>query len=118
MKPPAQSGGLELGRTRQQAPHAPAHGLSSKAEIKVRDYIEAHLSRDITLSELAQVATLSKFHFVRSFKKSTGVSPYKYLLLKRIERARELLSLGTSPLEVASTVGFTSEISLGRAFRE
>jgi AraC family transcriptional regulator len=109
---------LELGRTRQQEPHAPLHGLSSKAEIKVRDYIEAHLSKDITLSELAQVASLSRFHFVRSFKKSTGVSPYQYVLMKRIERAKELIRLSMLPLqEVASTVGFPSEISLRRAFR-
>jgi AraC family transcriptional regulator len=109
---------MELGRSRQMQPHAPPHGLSSKAEIGVRDYIEAHLSSDITLSELAQVANLSRFHFVRSFKKSTGRSPYQYVLMKRIERARELIGLGTLPLEeVAATVGFPSEASLGRAFR-
>ena len=108
---------LELCRTRKQQPHAQRQGLSSKAEIQVRDYIEEHLYKDITLSELAQVARLSRFHFVRSFKKSTGASPYQYVLLKRIERAKELLRLGTMPLEeVAITVGFPSEVSLGRAF--
>ena len=109
---------MELGRTRQGEPHVPTHGLSPKAETGVRDYIEAHLSKDVTLSELAQVANLSRFHFVRSFKKSTGLSPYQYVLMKRIERAKELIRLGTLPLEdVASTVGFPSEVSLGRAFR-
>ena len=47
-------------------------GLTPRQLNRVRDYITANLDKDITLSELAELASLSKFHFIRAFKKATG----------------------------------------------
>ncbi|HXG78864.1 MAG TPA: AraC family transcriptional regulator [Methyloceanibacter sp.] len=94
------------------------HGLAPAVESKVREYIDANLSRDISLTELAEIAGLSRFHFARSFKRSTGLPPHQYLLRKRIERAKELLSLRKRPIsEIAGAVGFNSPVSLARMFR-
>jgi AraC-like DNA-binding protein len=83
----------------------------------VCEYIEANLSRDITLTELAELAGLSRFHFARSFRRSMGLPPHRYLLQQRIERAKELLAPGTLPVgEIAAGVGFSGATSLARTF--
>ena len=94
------------------------HGLSCGTENLIREYIEANLSRDITLSELADLAGFSRFHFARAFKRSTGLPPHQYLLRQRIERAKELLALGGLPVtEIAASVGFAGPAPLALTFR-
>jgi AraC family transcriptional regulator len=76
------------------------------------------LSADIGLAELADVIGLSRFHFVRSFKKTTGIAPYQYLLRRRIERAQLLLREGSLSIgDIALSVGFKSAARFNRAFR-
>jgi AraC family transcriptional regulator len=53
--------------------------------------IEAHLTAPLTLAELAQECNLSRSYFMRAFKRSTGTSPYRWLLDRRIDRAKQLL---------------------------
>jgi AraC family transcriptional regulator len=55
------------------------------------EYIEEYLDGCPTLEEMAAVARLSVFHFARQFKAATGLPPYQYVILRRVERARELL---------------------------
>ena len=94
------------------------HGLPRATEDMIREYIEANLSRDVSLAELAELAGLSRFHFARSFKRSTGLPPHQYLLRQRIERAKELLALGRLPVsEIAASVGFAGPAPLARTFR-
>lgn len=84
----------------------------------IREYIQANLSRDISLAELAELAGLSRFHFTRSFKRSIGLPPHQYLLRQRIERAKELLALGRLPVsEIAASVGLPGPGQLARTFR-
>jgi AraC family transcriptional regulator len=112
---------LELGRhlerlAARDAP--PVGGLSRLHQRRVVDFVEANLSADIGLTELAGITGLSRFHFVRSFKKSTGVAPYHYLLRRRVERAQALLREGgLSMAEISRTVGFKSAARFNRAFR-
>lgn len=86
---------------------------------RVTDYIEAHLAEDVSLDDLAAVANLSTHHFGEAFKASTGTSPYRYLIERRIHRAKELL-LGAdrSIAEVALTVGFASHSHFTDNFRK
>ena len=103
-------------RVSQQASR-PRHGLSRKTENEIREYIEANLFRDITLTELAEFAGFSRFHFARSFKRSVGLPPHQYLLQRRIERAKDLIALGTLPVsEIAAAVGFPGPAPLARTF--
>jgi AraC family transcriptional regulator len=83
----------------------------------VCDYIEENLHRDISVSDLASVAGLSKFHFCRSFKESLGEPPHRYHISRRLERATLLLQDRTlSVPEVAAAVGYGSSSQFSAAF--
>lgn len=83
------------------------------------DYMVAFGSGPVTLAELARAACLSKYHFLRSFKAFTGVTPARYLNGLRIERAQQMLRRHSDvPLsEVARLVGFSEPAALSRAFQ-
>jgi AraC family transcriptional regulator len=93
-------------------------GLGALRLRRVVDYIEAHLADDIGLRDLAAQAGLSTHHFGEAFKASTGTSPHRYLVGRRIRRAKELL-LGAeqSIAEIAISVGFASHSHFTDNFR-
>jgi AraC-like DNA-binding protein len=70
------------------------HGqaLSSPRLRRVLEYVDAHLDEGISLSMLAHESGTSPFHFSRLFKRRTGLAPHQFIIHKRIERARSLLS--------------------------
>lgn len=84
---------------------------------RVRDYLEAHATRAVTLSELSTVAGIGEFHLVRSFRRVFGLPPYAYHLQVRINRARRLLRRGHPVAEVALETGFADQAHLTRHFR-
>jgi AraC family transcriptional regulator len=97
---------------------APSGGLPRAALRRVTDYVEENLSGDLTLAELSGVAHMSPFHFSRVFKLSTGLSPHRYVVRRRIERAKRLLADSELPLhEVARAAGFADQSHLARHFR-
>jgi AraC family transcriptional regulator len=112
---------LEVERLTQSGKLPPASGpgvLSAAAVEKVREYIHANLAKDISLSELASVAGLSRFHFSRSFKKTFGLAPRQYLLRSRVERAKTLIAESDPALaELSILLGFNSPARLSAAFR-
>ncbi|NEQ66650.1 MAG: helix-turn-helix transcriptional regulator [Symploca sp. SIO2D2] len=94
-------------------------GLPQRQLLKVLDYIDAHLSQEVTLGDLAQQVDMSQFHFGRLFKQSLGISPYQYLLEQRIERAKQLLKQTDQPIvNIALDCGFSSHSHLNRKFRQ
>ena len=93
-------------------------GLSGSALRRVTDYVEENLAGGLTIAEISAVAHMSPFHFSRVFKLSTGLSPHKYVLRRRIEKAKCLLAGSDLPLhEIARTSGFTDQSHLARHFR-
>ncbi len=70
------------------------------------------------LDELASVAGLSKFHFLRLFAATVGTTPHRYLQLVRIEQARRLLGRGDGIAHVAQEVGFSDQSHFTRCFRD
>ena len=93
--------------------------LSSDRMRLVKDYIEANLSAPLQLAELSAIAGLSRLHFARQFKLSTGLSPYAYILERRIERAQQLLAHGAgSIVEIALQLGFGSQGHFTTVFRK
>jgi AraC family transcriptional regulator len=112
---------LELGRFQTQEAgrvSQPTGGLARSHEQRVIEFVEANLAADIGLIDLADVIGLSRFHFVRSFKMTTGIAPYQYLLRRRIERSQVLLRQGGLSIgEIALAVGFKSAARFNRAFR-
>ena len=85
---------------------------------RVLEYIEANLSCDVHLDELAETAGLSSFHFAKLFKQSTGASPHQYILRRRLERAKELLRNPAMPLsEISLDTGFSDQSHFTNVFR-
>jgi AraC family transcriptional regulator len=100
------------------ASHLPRGGLAGWQKNQVRDYIEVHLDDDISLTTLAELARLSPFHFARAFKQSFELPPQRYLTLRRIERAKELLRQpDLSVTRIGLDVGFSDTSSFSAAFR-
>lgn len=84
---------------------------------RAQDFIEAHLTEDLGLHEIAAEAGLSPFHFARSFRRATGISPHRYLVLRRIERAKQLLEATDLPIaQVALECGYAAQPAFTRAF--
>jgi AraC family transcriptional regulator len=82
-------------------------------------YIEAHLASTIRIQDLAGVANLSKSHFCRAFRCSVGLPPMGFVLMRRLERAKAIISETREPLAaVALLCGFSDQSHLNRRFRE
>ena len=93
-------------------------GLSPERLQRLRDYIEAHLDDDLSLTVLADIACLSPYHFSRSFKQSVGVGPQRYIVERRIERAKTLMRRTRQPLApIALEAGFSDQSHLTQVFR-
>lgn len=104
-----------------QRPHLRdyADGLPNHRLQQVRDYIAAHLDRDLSLLELANLAQMSCHYFSQLFKRSTGLSPHQYVIRARVERAKALLMQGDlSIAEVAKAVGFVDQSHLHRHVKQ
>ncbi|AXQ27512.1 AraC family transcriptional regulator [Solimonas sp. K1W22B-7] len=107
---------LDAGMHRRST--AQSRGLSRRALSKVFSYIGDRLGEKLTLQEIASTACVSRFHFARLFRQSTGSSPMGYLLSARIARAKELLAEGDlSICEVAAVLGFCDQSHFSRNFR-
>jgi AraC family transcriptional regulator len=93
--------------------------LAGEVVQRVIDHVRANLSEPLSLEVLAEVAGLSRFHFARQFRVSTGESPMGYVLRARMERARVLLSRPEHPTiaHIASSLGFADQSHFTRTFR-
>jgi len=92
--------------------------LTFRQEHLVRDHVQGHLHAKLTLDELAATTGLSKFHFARRFRASTGTTPHEFVLRHRVDRARRLLERTGMPLpEVAATCGFADQSHMNRVLR-
>jgi AraC-like DNA-binding protein len=94
-------------------------GLPPDTLKQVHDYVEAHLEDNLSLDALAAIAGLSMFHFVRAFKESEGVTPHRFMLWRRISRAKELLG-GTdlSLRQIALASGFSDYSHFSHRFHQ
>jgi AraC family transcriptional regulator len=112
---------FEIGRLKNQmrASAAPRSGLPQWQVRVVMDYLESHLADKTTISELSGLLHLSRFHFIRAFKKTVGMPPHQFILRRRVERARELLANNDLSIgEIAERTGFNGAAQLSRAFRQ
>jgi len=92
-------------------------GLAPWQSRRVVDLFHEHLDGDLKLETLADECGLSVSHFARSFRRSFGTSAHRYLILKRVEIAKALLSeTNHSLVDVAAQTGFSDQAALTRAF--
>lgn len=97
---------------------APQAKLSPKQLRAVRDFMANNLVRDVPLDELASVIGVSRWHFSRAFKATTGLSPHRYLEERRLDEAARLMAnTRLSIIDIALSVGFAGGSQFARAFR-
>jgi AraC family transcriptional regulator len=103
--------------TRRPTP-TPRPTLSRRQLRRVTDYIEAHLDDDLSLRQLAALAGLGLSQFKLLFRRSAGLPLHQYVIHRRVERARQLLTEGDLPISaVALEVGFTHQSHMARHVR-
>ena len=86
---------------------------------RVMAFVDANVAADLCVTTLASVAGMSPYYFCRSFKQSTGITPHRYVLNRRMEQARYLLEQKAMPLlQIAHQVGFTDQSQFTRVFRK
>ena len=85
---------------------------------RIARFVEEHLDRPLTVPDLAAMAHLSPSQFTRSFKAACGLPPYRFILERRLERAKQLLSTTDMPVaEVALDSGFSCQSHLTNVFK-
>lgn len=92
--------------------------ISSVFEIeKAEQYIHQNFGKKISISKMAQLSNMSESHFIRIFKKETGISPAEYLIGVRIEKAKKLLNnTDMNITEIALSCGFGSASHFSSSF--
>jgi AraC family transcriptional regulator len=102
-----------------RAPRTPAAPtVSGQRMVRIMDYIEANLDGDLTLEAMATEVNISPIYLARAFKAAIGQSPHRYVLARRIERAKELLRNTELPVvDVALSSGFSSQSHLSYWFQ-
>ncbi|EGA64759.1 AraC family transcriptional regulator [Vibrio brasiliensis] len=101
-------GSLELPRYRTRA---------DKLLLRAKEYIMANLANDISIDDIAQAASMSKFHFIRTFREHFCITPHQYVLNCRINVARRQLLEGHSATRAALGSGFADASHLNRNFK-
>lgn len=81
------------------------------------DYLHTHYDRPLALADLARRAGLSRFHFLRQFRRATGLPPHSYLIQYRVRRSKRLLVGGRPIADVALAVGFSDQSHFGAHFK-
>jgi AraC family transcriptional regulator len=118
---------IDLLATRLLAAHtgAPATfqpitgGLAPKTLMRAIERLRSDSDADVSLAALASDAGLSRFHFCRAFKESTGLSPHAWLRQHRLEQAMQMLrNTDASVVSVAAELGYGSQTAFAAAFRK
>lgn len=96
-----------------------AAGLTFQQQRTVRDYVREHLREKLSLAELASSVSLSRYHFARRFRQSTGTTPHEFVMRQRVERAKTMLRRTSTPLlDIAYSCGFSDQSHMTRAFSQ
>jgi AraC-like DNA-binding protein len=97
-----------------------ADGVLLQGKLRaVVEYVEEQLDAGLTLERMAAAAHLSVYHFAPQFKAATGLPPHQYVILRRVERAQQLLQGGRdlSLAEVAAPAGFSDQSQFSHHFK-
>ena len=88
-----------------------------KLLLKAKDYILENFQYDISIDNISEVATMSKFHFIRQFRQQFGITPHQYVLSCRVNLARKLIEIGQPLNQAAFDSGFSDDSHLNRHFK-
>lgn len=82
-----------------------------------KEFINDNYNQNFTLDDFSKEFDISKYHFLRLFKKHTFVSPHTYLMIRRVEKAKQFLRKNTNISEIAYLCGFTDQSHLNKKFK-
>jgi AraC-like DNA-binding protein len=101
------------------SPAKVSQGMPSLRLNRVMAFVDANITVDLCVSTLAAVAGMSPYYFCRSFKQSTGITPHRYVLQRRMKQATHLLEQKSAPLwEIARDLGFADQSQFTRVFHK
>jgi AraC family transcriptional regulator len=93
-------------------------GLSKQKLRQAIEYIQAHLSENLSLTEIANELGMSQYYFCHLFKRSTGTSPHQFLIRQRVEQAKRLLKQSERTVTaIALDCGFANQSHFAKYFR-
>ena len=97
----------------------PSSGFSAHRVHQVMNLIKQHPEDEHPLERMAAEAGVTPTHFIRIFKKASGVTPHQYVMRAKLDRAQQLLAdTGLNLAQIAEAVGFASQSHFARAFRQ
>ncbi len=99
------------------APRIHSGGIDRPAIERAREFLVAERTRVVHSRQLESITGLTRYALARQFKAMFGTSPYRYLLMRRLDLARELIEHGRRLVDVAGEVGFADQSHLTRAFK-
>lgn len=91
--------------------------VAAHAVRAARDYLDAHVLDAVASSALERITGLSRFALSRHFRAHLGTSPHRYVVMRRLERARDLMRDGTPPVAAALDSGFADQSHMARHFK-
>ena len=100
-----------------RAPARPLSAIAWRQANAAREYLEAHATRGVGSQELERVTGLDRFALSRHFRAAFATSPHRFLLMRRLQRARAMIAAGGALADVAAATGCRSE-PLNAAFQE
>jgi AraC-like DNA-binding protein len=92
--------------------------IAETAVRRAREYILAHCTRIVTSVELERASGLDRFTLARQFRRRMGTSPYRYLTMRRLEKARAEIARGVQLADAAMSSGFADQSHLSRQFKQ
>jgi AraC-like DNA-binding protein len=96
---------------------ATPRAYASRAVARARDFLDANAGRAVGSVELEAISGLTRFALARQFRAHLGTSPYRYLVMRRLDRARHLMLSGVALAEAAASSGFADQSHMTRHFK-
>ena len=92
--------------------------VTSRIIRQAQDCLSENLDRKMALSEVACAVGMSRYHFLREFKRATGLSPHRFRTQRRLEQAKALIHRGMPFAQVALETGFVDQSHLTKKFKQ
>jgi AraC-like DNA-binding protein len=110
--------GLLLRHSDLSGGHTPPPATETRRLQRVLDFIDANLGVNLSLDTLAAIAEINRFHFLRIFNRTVGMTPHAYVTARRVARGKTLLAQGLPMADAALAVGFFDQSHFSNRFRQ
>lgn len=105
---------------KRHASPLPGKGKIHKDKYKINkacEFISENLTDNISVLEISEYIGMSQYHFIRTFRKTTGVPPHAYIVHQRLKKAKDAIEKGVSIVDTAALCGFSDQSHLTRKFK-